>query len=111
MSKKKLTQDVVFCDACGTDKHVYSHCGNCGVDHCYECAKKLGKTYSHGVYCGGSGDGYYCTQCQATLHKTGDVRFMAYLRIQDLRAECERWSADFNARQTAAEKAIRDLQP
>jgi hypothetical protein len=110
VSKKQLTKDVEVCDVCGTDKMVFSHCNNCSKDYCYECAKTHAVTYSHGVYCGGSGDACYCNACRNELLKKGDVRLLAYLKIQDLRAEAKRWSEDFNMRQEHAEKVIRDMR-
>ena len=109
MSVQQKSQAVKICDICGSDNMVFSHCDNCAKDYCYECAKTHGKTYQHGVYCGGSGDAYYCTECASALRKFGDRRLAAYQVIQDLRAEEVRWSDDFRARQKAAEKTVMEF--
>jgi hypothetical protein len=107
MATLQKTQNVRVCDSCGTDNMVFSHCQNCGHDYCYECGKTNAFTYSHGVNVGGSGDACYCVACKQQLLKANDKRLLAYLKIQDLRAEAERFYADFKNRSDAAEAAVK----
>ena len=108
--KQTVQKEVVICDSCGTQESYCSRCRNCGKDHCYNCQKTSGVSYSHGVHFSGSGDGYYCLQCDRSLRATGDNSLhSAYLAIQALRAEERRWAEDFRVRQVAVEEEVKRL--
>ena len=102
--KQTMQIEVHCCDSCGKQENYVTTCANCGTEHCYECQKTEGKAYPHGVYVGGSGDGYYCKKCDAELTKAGtDKKHKAYLGIASLRLEAAAWSADFERRRKDAE--------
>lgn len=108
--KKMIQTEVIVCDKCGAQESYMNECMTCGTEFCYECWKKHGKEYSHGVYLRGSGDGYYCNPCDAKLTKSGaDKRHSAYRVIESLRSELEAWTTDFKGRQEKAEKALKTI--
>ena len=108
--KKTELKEVTCCDHCGKETYVTA-CMGCGIEHCWECRKTEGKEYSHGVNFSGSGDGYYCSKCDAALAKNGDdERHTAYRAVASLRLEAEAWGADFQRRQKAAEARIEALR-
>lgn len=112
MAKIELMQSVHVCDQCQSSQGWVCACLGCGVEHCYDCMLVEGHKYSHGVYVGGSGDGYYCNACDAKLTKSGsDPRHTAYRRVASLRAEAEAWSVEFRKRQEAAEAAVKRAEP
>jgi hypothetical protein len=100
------TVEASICDFCGTDRSVFFHCCACGKDACWDCHNKVGVEYKHGVYCGGSGDGYYCHDCDATdkspLHS-------AYQGIRSLRLEEQDFYQDFRKRVNEAESLMKGL--
>lgn len=109
--KKVATVEQNYCDACGKQQDYLTACLSCGVEHCLACADKAGKTYAHGVYVGGSGDGHYCNPCDVRLAKAGtDKRFQAYREIEALRAEANEWGAAFERKRKAAEAAVEALR-
>lgn len=108
--KKTELKESTYCDHCGKENYV-TECMRCGTEHCYECRKTEGKEYSHGVHFSGSGDGYYCSKCDAELMKSGgDERHTAYRAIASLRLEAEAWGTDFQRRQKAAEARVEELR-
>lgn len=108
--QKEINKKVSFCDACGKEQDYLEKCLSCGVEHCYDCRKELGKEYTHGVYFQGSGDGYYCHKCDAELSTNRrDVLHNAYVAIVDLRSEEHRWYDDFKKRVDAAENKVKEL--
>jgi hypothetical protein len=105
--KKTIKKEVRFCDKCGKEDSYPTACMKCGIEMCYECQEQHGKSYNHGIYVSGSGDGFYCKPCDLTLTESGrDKRHNAYLAIKSLSDELEAWSANFKARQKSAEKAL-----
>lgn len=109
----KKTIEIVadICDVCGEQCDYSDPCLACGVEHCYECKKTLGKEYRHSVYVSGSGDGYYCNDCDRKLTISGrDSLHAAYWRIESLRHEKKAWYQDFQRRAEDAEKILRDVQ-
>ena len=108
--KKAITKTVSVCDQCGTDEHVYTHCLRCGKEYCFECRKVHGTEYQHGVNVSGSGDGYYCNECNAILMNTKeDPLFNAYQLIQQLKREASGFYREFKKRQDHAEETIKRL--
>lgn len=106
--KKTVTKSVSFCDKCDSEQtYGIGVCLGCGVEHCYKCKKTEGREYSHGVTVTGSGDGYYCNDCDVILLTEGaDTRHAAYRRIASLRTEAKDWSVDFERRRKAAEAEL-----
>lgn len=108
----KTTKEIegVACDKCGKFSSYSSyHCISCGKDFCYECGENAGTKYSHGIYMSGSGDGFYCHDCDAKARAGNDPLHAAYVRLTMLRTELETWSADFKKRQEKAEKHLEKL--
>ena len=99
------------CDCCGRQEDYVATCMRCGKEHCYTCRKTEGVEYSHGVYVTGTGDGYYCVECDAALTLKGDnARHKAYRRVASLRLEAKAWDAEFERRRVEAEKSLEALQ-
>lgn len=109
--KKTVAKDVHCCDACGAEQDFgMDACLKCGAEHCFNCKKTHGKEYQHGIYVGGSGDGYYCNACDTELTASGaDRRHAAYQAIARLRNELKAWSEDFKRRANEAEQALENL--
>ena len=107
--KKMVLKEIYYCDSCGKEAYV-TPCLKCGVEHCWECRKTEGKEYPHSVYATGSGDGYYCSSCEAILKDTGsDERYVAYRVIASLRKEEEVWGTDYQRRRKIAEERLKAL--
>lgn len=105
--KITVMKEVTICDCCETEAYLTA-CLNCGVEHCYECRAKYGKTYEHAVHFSGSNDGYYCKKCDADLIEGPDTRqHKAYRKIEALRNEVKAWSSDFQFRAAKAEEEVR----
>lgn len=107
--KKQILETKTLCDVCG--KETYGgHCLLCGVDHCYGCSKKLGKTYHHAVSFNGSYDGYYCITCDSELRTTrSNPLHNAYIQIENLREEQRIYRKDFEKRSKKAESYLKRL--
>jgi len=107
--KKIVQKEVQICDQCGKETYC-EKCFKCGVEHCYECRKKFGVKYTHAVYLSGSGDGYYCTDCNNLLLKNGnDPLHTAYYNIFTLINESRGFYNDFKIRADKAEAVIKEL--
>lgn len=104
--KTTKTIETKTCDFCGADDCYYK-CLRCGKDVCYECKKKAGIEYQHSICCSGSGDGFYCHECdkadKSPLHA-------AYQEIRSLRNESDGFWEDFKKRSDAAEARLKKLQ-
>ena len=86
--KKVIKKEVSVCYRCGSDENVFYSCKNCGIDHCWECKKLYGHEYAHGVHFTGSGDGYYCQECDMVLYKSGkNDLYNYYQKIKELKNE------------------------
>lgn len=109
--KKDIIKTVTICDKCMQEADYAQGCMKCGTHICYECSKHFGKHYQHGVYILGSGDGFYCTECDAELSlDESDDLHNAYVRIQRLRSEAEEWNLEFKAKVAQAEHNVMELQ-
>ena len=98
-----------MCDVCGKDAYGYS-CLKCGIEHCWECSKKLGKIYHHAVSFSGSGDGYYCLNCDSLMRvERGNPLHNAYIQIENLRDEQNAYFKDFERRSKKAEEYLQSL--
>lgn len=100
------TKEVHCCDECGKDEQYISGCDNCGAEYCWTHREKYLVSFQHGFYCSGSGDGSYCKKCVETLKAVKDPRLMAYIAIQDLRAEAVEAGRKFKIRVDAAEANV-----
>lgn len=110
MARKQTIKEVTICDACGSDQCFRDNCLGCGVEHCYECHKKLGVEYQHGVYLQGSGDGYYCNRCEANKDIIATPLHKAYATIRNIREQHDRFYIDFDNRRKAAEAELKRIQ-
>jgi hypothetical protein len=112
--KKTITIERHHCDACGEPESYPTRCLRCDAEFCYDCSKDRGVRYQHAVFHGGSGDGFYCHDCDRFLrsHPQGECghRHTAYLRVAQLKFEHDGWWRDFKARMETAEKALDDLR-
>lgn len=109
--KKIEPIEVTYCDHCKKRVDYATKCMRCGVEHCWTCKGRAGKSYNHGVHVSGSGDGYYCLKCDAALAADGgDAVYNSYRDIANLRRQLDDWSRDFRLRQVAAETRLREMQ-
>lgn len=111
--KQQVMQTVHVCDKCASPQvWGIDACLNCGAEHCYDCKKTEGREYAHAVHVSGSGDGYYCNDCDAKLTKEGtDKRHKMYRYVKSLRDEGKAWSEDYRRRCDLAEKQLAELRP
>lgn len=110
MAKKKIEVDACVCDVCGASA-IYSYsCLNCGLDTCLDCSRKAMRSFQHGVWTAGSGDGVYCNACIEKLSNSGDKLFAAYMDIQFLRNENHAWYESFKIRAQEAEDLVEKLR-
>ena len=109
--KKQVTIEQSFCDIC--EKNIsHNHCLSCGKNICYDCQKVEAKVYRYSVsvYCSGSGDGFYCRECDTKLIVNGDKLHKAYRAIESLRNEEAAFYANFKARTDQAESALKNIR-
>lgn len=104
-----MEKEVTICDECGKEEYVTA-CLGCGVEHCYECRKKCGVEYEHAIHCSGSGDGYFCYECDISPPKTVEELHQAYLNIRILQEQEKQWMNNFEKRKKEAEMALEALQ-
>jgi hypothetical protein len=109
---KTVTEKREYCDIC-KKRVAWYHCLACNKAYCYECGKTEAVEYNHGVFFAGSGDGHYCKECDHDLSLCpaceGFELHDAYLNIQALREENDKFYADFKKRSDAAERRIEVL--
>lgn len=110
MSIKTKLSEVHECDSCGKDcEHYPSKCDVCGKEFCWGCREGNVKTFDHGVYCSGSGDGSYCNECAKKALEAKEPRMMAFLTIRDLRVEAIARNDEFSKRVKEAEAIVKSL--
>jgi len=110
--EKEVLKMVKFCDKCGTDNSVYHRCIRCGKDFCFNCAEKEGTDYPAGVHHSGSGDCFFCHDCElAATIESGPYHeiLVAYQRMVVLRKENTDYYAKWEKRVSAAEAAAKGL--
>lgn len=107
--KKVIQQSVTICDVEGCENHAHTKCLGCGRDYCYDHKKTLGREYSAGVYFSGSGDGFYCTQCDARLSAKGDKLLLAYKKVSYIRDDIKVSNEMYDKRIKEAEAALEKL--
>lgn len=109
--KKMVMMEVHECESCHKiDSYASSVCLDCGKEFCWECSEKNGTKYRYGIWGSGSGDGYYCKDCDIKLIESGeDKKHNAYRLIQRLQLETIAWNKDFKIRADAAEKALKEI--
>lgn len=106
--KIKKEKTISLCDECGVENSYMDSCLCCGKEMCFNCWKKRGKSYNHGVFFAGSGDGYYCNECDKKLTEKGsDKQHKAYRNIASLREEYQTWHLRFKERATEAENNLK----
>lgn len=110
--KKTVQREIEICDVCReAEANRWSKCDRCGNAFCYECRKTGGVEYAHGVYSGGSGDGFYCAECNSALIKSGkDPIFNAFQVIMALRSEIKFVNDSIEARRVVAEATLKTAQ-
>ena len=108
MVTKVIKKAVSFCDECGKEVHVQS-CLGCGVEHCFECRRKMGSEYEHAVHFSGTGDGYFCHKCDKTPPEDVKELHLAYQKIRALRNVEKNWHTHFDTRSKVAEEALEAL--
>lgn len=105
----KKTIEVECCDICQAHGLVRS-CIHCGKALCFEHGETQAVTYSHGVYAGGHGDGFYCKPCDTLLTNSGaDPLHNAYLAVESLKHESAWWQEGFAKRRKAVEAHLESL--
>lgn len=107
MVKKMVSVEVKSCDFCGKGD-CYCQCMSCGKDICYDCKKRQALELPHSVYCIGSGDGEYCSQCAADPEVQRTPLFRSYQSIRSLRDELEGFQQRFEARRKVAEEECKE---
>lgn len=111
--EKKVLKGVKFCDKCGTDDSVYHRCVRCGKDFCFNCAEKEGTDYPAGVHHSGSGDCFFCHDCESAAAGPSVDPYRellaAYKAMVALRKENQDYYAEWEKRVSAAEVRARSL--
>ena len=108
MVTKIMKKAVRFCDECGKEESLQI-CLGCGVEHCFECRRKMGVEYAHAVHCSGSEDGYFCHNCNNAPPEEVKELHYAYQKIEALRDIEKNWHKNFDARIKVAEEALQAL--
>ena len=108
MVTRVIKKEVSFCDECGKEESVQA-CLGCGVEHCWVCRSKMGYVYKHAVHFSGSGDGYFCHQCDNAPPENAKVIHLAYQRILALRDIEKNWHKNFDARIKVTEGELERL--
>lgn len=109
--KNTIIKEVHLCDKCFQEADYPRACMECGVEMCLKCWEGLGVDYSHAVFYGGSGDGYYCKSCdQKLIDSATNEKHTAYRLIKDLKLEANEWNDEFKRRSKAAEENLKRLK-
>ena len=111
--EKEVPKKVKFCDKCVSDDSVFDRCVCCGRDFCYKCHEKEGTDYPAGVHHSGTGDCFFCLECEAAAGGplAGPYRELlaAYKVMVALRKERKDYYADWEKRVAVAEKHAKYL--
>lgn len=109
--KRTTLKEVFVCDICGEEDNYMQQCTGCGIHICNACEHdNEAVSYQHAVSFSGSGDGFYCLDCDKKFKESKDnPLYNAYMHIQSLRAEHAAFYADFRNRQDEAEKHVEHL--
>jgi hypothetical protein len=108
--KRTVTEEREFCDNCESGGAWY-RCLKCGKVFCHDCKEKKGVEYNYAVHFQGSGDGFYCFECDAELRASGtDAVHSAYMEIAKLKTESQEFYATFEAKRTIAEKNLEKIR-
>lgn len=105
--KRQVQKIETVCDFCNKENAWYS-CLGCKKDVCYECLETKGIWYYHGCFSQGSGDGFYCAECNSI--NPGDALLEAYRTIRKLRAEYDSFLVEWDRRRGLAEEHLKTLQ-
>ena len=106
--KKTKTIEIEACDFCDGDEHCYHRCLGCGKAVCHNCEKTQGVEYPHSLNFRGSGDGWYCSQCEVT--DTSGL-LASYRLMRSIRGAAERFYEETKKRADACEARIKELRP
>jgi hypothetical protein len=107
--KKTKTIEIECCDICKGESLIQT-CNSCGTMLCWDHREEYGVVYSHAVYFSGSGDGFYCKECDSKLLKSGkDKKHNAYRAVGALRTELKTWNSNFDLRKSKAEEHLQTL--
>lgn len=106
MAVSTVKQTITTCDFCGSGG-CFRKCLGCQKDVCYTCMDTKGTDYKHAVYFSGSGDGFYCHDCDG---KKPTPLLLAYREIRDLTRERQIFDADFSKRMKEAEALVESLR-
>lgn len=108
--KRTIQVEVNVCQNCDKETDYQYECDSCGNAYCFDCYKKCGQEYSHGLYISGSGDGFFCTACLLAPQKYTKELLEAYQRIAALRIESQAYSEDISKRAKALESKIKTIR-
>ena len=108
--KKMVEKEMTFCVECEKGDYVYK-CMGCGIEYCYDCRKLLLKEYHHGVYFtgigSGSGDGYFCKDCDINPPVKVKKIHSLYKAVEMLKNEVSGYYKEFEIRYKVVEKDLR----
>lgn len=108
--KKLVTKEVDYCDSCNSEHSLYT-CLTCKKEFCYSCSKTKAIEYPHSIHFRGSGDGFYCLECNSKHMAAGDnPLFNCFVQIKNLRNQYEVLSQDIKEAGKRAEEALKRLQ-
>ncbi len=110
--KRTMPKAVLFCDICEKEpKYQYLNtCMGCGKEICSECSDKgLMIKYAHSIWASGSGDGYFCVDCDKAPSRNISEIHQKYLLILRLRRESDLFYKDFKERCDKAEKELIEI--
>jgi len=105
--RKQKNIEIKVCDFCGSDEMVHDTCLGCGKDVCYECSKRVGEDYHHAVGFSGSGDGYFCNDCNQNPPKKLKKLHQLYKKIRALGLESKAFYEDFRKRTDKTEAELK----
>jgi hypothetical protein len=108
--KKSIQREIHFCDKCGREISYAPTCLHCGLELCYDCETYHGKRYAGSTVTLGSGDGFYCNECDSKLTSTGKNKLHnAYRAIQRLKDEMKAFETDWERRSAEANHTLKRI--
>ena len=110
--KTTTTITTHACDCCGYEDRFMDSCMSCKKDLCVRCWRLPGNAiYPHSITFSGSGDGYYCSDCDAKLTSDGtDKKHNLYREIAWLKKEAREFNISLGKRARIAEKALEGMK-
>ncbi len=101
-----ITEEKAICDFCGDENKYTDKCLGCGKDMCYECRKIHGIKYRHAIVFSGSGDGYFCNECNSNPPEKVRKLHSLYRNIILLSNERENFYKQFEIRSKKVEDEL-----